>query len=419
MKIVKLSASNVLRLKAVEIEPDGVLQVITGKNAQGKSSVLNAIYLALAGGAASREIVKPVREGEDYAEVSVDLGELIVTRTWDKAKGEKATTKLTVQYADGSKPNRPQELLDALVGHLAFDPLAFTRLKPAQQREELLDLLGLDFSAQDAERARLFSLREATGQEKRAFGVQPKLDKGAPLTEKSASDIVARVATANRIEERRRALEWQQADRRSRIGGIEERVASLQSEIKALQEEAAAHSQMIIEIAAEAAELPEPEDLDALRAELAEVEDYNRTVRENQQIRDKTAKQDELAEQYTALTHKIEGIDAAKDAAIKAAEMPVDGLGVDGFGVTFNGMPLNQASSAEQIRVSMAIAIALHSELRVAMISDGSLLDADSLAEVKRMAAEHDTQVLLEMVGDAESAAPAAIVIEDGSVVKR
>ena len=37
MKIIELQAENVKRLKAVEITPDGTLQVIGGKNAQGKS----------------------------------------------------------------------------------------------------------------------------------------------------------------------------------------------------------------------------------------------------------------------------------------------------------------------------------------------------------------------------------------------
>ena len=47
MKIIELRATNIKRLKAVEITPDGTMQVIGGRNAQGKSSVLDAIWLAL------------------------------------------------------------------------------------------------------------------------------------------------------------------------------------------------------------------------------------------------------------------------------------------------------------------------------------------------------------------------------------
>ena len=48
-KILKLTAENLLRLKAVEITPDGELVVVGGRNAQGKTSVLDAIEMALGG----------------------------------------------------------------------------------------------------------------------------------------------------------------------------------------------------------------------------------------------------------------------------------------------------------------------------------------------------------------------------------
>ena len=49
MNIVKLRAENIKRIVAVEIEPDGALVQITGRNGAGKSSVLDAIWWALAG----------------------------------------------------------------------------------------------------------------------------------------------------------------------------------------------------------------------------------------------------------------------------------------------------------------------------------------------------------------------------------
>ena len=130
MKIIELRAENVMRLKAVEITPDGTVQVIGGRNAQGKSAVLNAIWLALGGGKASKETPLPIRDGEDKASVRLDLGDLVVTRSWTR-KG----TSLKVENAEGAQYKSPQSMLDALVGQLSFDPLAFTRLSPKEQRE--------------------------------------------------------------------------------------------------------------------------------------------------------------------------------------------------------------------------------------------------------------------------------------------
>ena len=47
MRIISLAASNFARLRAVEIRPTGALVPIVGRNDQGKSSVLKAIWTAL------------------------------------------------------------------------------------------------------------------------------------------------------------------------------------------------------------------------------------------------------------------------------------------------------------------------------------------------------------------------------------
>ena len=46
-------------------------------------------------------------------------------------------------------------------------------------------------------------------------------------------------------------------------------------------------------------------------------------------------------------------------------------------------------------------------------ILDGSLLDADNRALIEGMAREHDYQVWIERVGDADKG---AVIIEDGAV---
>jgi hypothetical protein len=74
--------------------------------------------------------------------------------------------------------------------------------------------------------------------------------------------------------------------------------------------------------------------------------------------------------------------------------MPVEGLGFadseDGPFVTLGAEPFDQASQAQKIRVSVAIAAAMNPKLRVARILDGSLLDARSWAALEDYAATHD-----------------------------
>ena len=99
--------------------------------------------------------------------------------------------------------------------------------------------------------------------------------------------------------------------------------------------------------------------------------------------------------------------------AIEEAKLPIEGLGLADGEVLFNGNPLDQASDAEQLRVSMAIAAAMSPTLRVIIVRDGSLLDEEGLKIVAQWADERDMQVWMERV---DSSGTVGFYIEDGSL---
>jgi len=99
---------------------------------------------------------------------------------------------------------------------------------------------------------------------------------------------------------------------------------------------------------------------------------------------------------------------------LKEAKFPIDGLGFNEQGVTFNGIPFKQCSSAERLKVSLAMAMALNPELKVIRITNGNLLDSSNMTIVEQMAKDNDYQIWLEMVDESGSM---GIYIEDGEVV--
>jgi hypothetical protein len=104
-----------------------------------------------------------------------------------------------------------------------------------------------------------------------------------------------------------------------------------------------------------------------------------------------------------------------KRKKITEAAYPIPGLMFDtAGGVVLNGIPFEQCSSAEQLRVSVAIGLALNPKLKVLLIRDGSLLDDDSLREIQAIAEKADAQIWMERVGvDGQT----SVVIEDGKIV--
>ena len=75
--------------------------------------------------------------------------------------------------------------------------------------------------------------------------------------------------------------------------------------------------------------------------------------------------------------------------------------------------PFDQASDAERLRASCAIAMRGDAKLRVLRVRDGSLLDEDSLRLLSEMAEAEDWQCWVERV---DTSGKVGIVIEDGKV---
>lgn len=431
-RILRLEAENVKRLSVVAIEPTGDVVEIAGSNRQGKTSVLDAIWWALGGVAGVQQM--PVRRGQDKARITVTLGnegeaDLIVERRFTAAGG----TSLSVKRSNGDRPASPQKLLDGLMGALTFDPLGFLKAEPKQQSGMLRDLVGLDFTKEEATRARHYQERRDirrdhdTAKAQLATVVVPADAPEAPVDvseiTKAIEDARAKQREADarerEIEQIRRDAAAAAEVAKRTDAAVEAAKRSLQVAIE--QDKVAADRLLQCEAAAAGIdELPpiEVPDVSTLTAQITAANRTNRLYEQAQQARKQRASREaeiaELAARHRALTETISQIDQGKADAIAAAKMPIEGLGFDEEGnITFGGVPLDQASDAEQLEISAAIAAALNPKLRVIRIRDGALLDDDAMARLATFAGQHDMQIWIERVS---AATESAIIMEDGHV---
>lgn len=429
-RIFRLEAANVKRLRAVTITPQGNVVVIGGANGNGKSSVLDSIAMALGGGDEALSV--PVRTGEKKATIVLDLGDLVVKRTFTAAGG----TSLIVENKEGARYPSPQAILDALTGKLMFDPLAFTRLDCKKQLAALQKIVGLDFTATDAKRKALYE--ERTALNKAIFNAETKTDDlphhpDAPAEPVDTSKLMGELSVAeahNRVLTKLEAERWS-ADQalqagKAKIVAVDAGIADLEAQIKKLQDRLAASKDnrttllaaereldSALGIAQRAVEEFTKMDTDPIRAAIADASAVNAKVQANKVRADALAALAEQAKKADALTAALVAIDAEKESQIAAAPFPVAGLGFGEHGVTYNGVPFEQSSSAEQLRISVAMAAALNPKLRVMLVRDGSLLDAKSLTLLGDLAEKHDLQVWVERVSEG---AECQIIIEDGAV---
>lgn len=430
LRIVGLRAENFKRLVAVDIHPDGNIVEIRGENAQGKSSILDAIWTALR--SADLKLEKPLRDGTQHGYITLDMGRLKVTRTFTE---KNPLGYLKVESADGFKASSPQKVVDALFNAIAFDPLAFADMKPAEQVAELRRVarLEVDIDALDRQREALFAERTAVNRDVRQHESaaaeisvpddtpDEDVDEGALVGELEAAgaknaarerELADRQQRAQRVTNGRADV----AEKRAQAGDKRAEAARLIDEAAKLEAQAAELEQRVNAFEQETEALPpipEPVDTAAVTAKISEARAINHRVGLKRRKASLAARAAHFRQQSEALTQQIADIDAQKAKAIAEANMPVEGLGLADGGVTYNGVPFAQASKAEQIKVGMAIAVAANPTLRVVTIKDASLLDKTSRATIEAMAAEHGLQVWLELVAEGDT----GFIIEAGRVV--
>ena len=342
MKIVRLTAENFKRLIAVEITPQGNVIQITGKNGAGKSSVLDSIEAALAG----KESIplRPVHTGAKKACITIDLGEFTVIRTITEEGGG----TLTVASKDGAKYPSPQAMLDKLTGKLCFDPVEFSRQKPELQAQTLRKLVGLDFKHLDEVRSSAYAERTAVNRDVKSLETMLAVAQkypDAPAEEVDVGAVLVELKKARAVNAEKARLKLEEVKAQEE----ERRYQSILDQLKREYEEAKAIRdkwRLNEEAAHMAFESATTADESVFEQQAANAQEVNRKVQANARAAELAVRLEKRKADAAAHTAAIEKADAEKAKQLREAKYPVEGLGVDDDGVTFNGLPFSQASSA-------------------------------------------------------------------------
>lgn len=417
MRVLMLEAENVKRIKAIKITPKENVVVISGKNGQGKTSATDSIWYALGGKNAIQK--KPIREGKKKAKTKIILGSkihdelnYIIERSW--TDNEHSYLEITTEQGKGF--GSPQKLLDGLRGEISFDPLEFARAAQKEQRRLLMEAIKIkpdwkklekitgndwshygDFiSGIDAAYDSSFRERTEINREVKELGIKiedieipNEYEKAEPI---AISDLFEKQRKINTLIE------------------TEDMIAKTKIEIEQLE-------QRLQELTKKRGDFHKAgyraNNIEVIDKQIANAEEINRyaQLRKTRQNMENEHEQQQI--KASDRTDRLEELKQLKTALVSKSKLPIDGLDFSEDGVTYKGIPFEQISDSEKLKVSMAIAMALNPKIRVIRITDGSLLDSDSMTVIQEMAKDNDFQVWIEVV---DESGKVGICIEDGEV---
>ncbi len=410
--VEKLTIKNFMGIKRLTFVPQPDINKIEGANASGKTSTMRALAMLTGSRVDSKTTVNPIRNGEDEAIVTAELTRMILTKTWRKS----GKSRLQVLSKDGAVYPSPVKMLEELIGPLPYDPTRFMDLPPKEQTKVLLSLIETDEDFDDLESQKKKAYSERTGVNRLVNSIKAKIESyqldypDAPKEEESLSELSIQLTRALATE----------GQHRVDIGTRKlnhESIESKKDKIKRLNDEINQIIRMDDELLIKMNDYIDP-DTAGIQDQIGNIEETNKQVRYMQEKANLGSEYNTHKTHADSLTDDLDEIEATKEYVIKNANMPVEGISFDDTGLTFEGKPLMDCSTAERLKVCLSIAVGTHHKtehgIKIMLLHHGNNLDKKSMEFVKEFCSSQGYQVWIEIVADEPSGT--GIFIEDGEI---
>lgn len=444
MHITNLKISNILGFESLEFAA-GQFNVISGRNGEGKTSVLESIRAAVEGGNDATLLRKGQKEGEIV--MLLDDGVSIRRRVTEDA------TSTQVREVGGKLANKPVDRLRTLVDLTSVNPIDFLRATKKDRARVLLEAMPLT-----ADRARLAEMAGMTvnfadtthaltvidGYRKAVYdnrtgtnravtekegtinqlnGALPSLVEGA--VEGNESSLQVQIDEADRaLEAERTRIDTKLAGLRAELQeGLDASTLIYDADMAALRQKmtdrtAAFNADVsgrkeafkATEGIAMAARQKKADVHGTLVAPLRTQQAVFRSSREGAARRSATLENITLMEAQLATlradvikqTAAIESIDLYKNELL--ASMPIPGIEIIDGEVWRNGVHFDRLNTAQQVGIAFEVAKLRAGSLNIMCVDGLELLDSKSFEAFRKHAVTSGMQLFISRVTDGDFA---------------
>lgn len=388
---------------------DPEFNILSGANGAGKTSFLEALEGLIRG---TRYVSgKALRDGTSKGEVEGEIGRpgerrFMTARRAISSKNPKGS--LSIKRTDGEKMTQTD--LNDLFNEFSFDPVAFDR-EPLAKKVKLLqdacdpksvealhekdEAISEAFENRRVLKAKLSDFPEAEPCEKVDHVDPLELQGELREAEKFNAEQRRRAREKEKVEE---SLEYQKAD----IESIKAELAKAEATLEHLKN------------TLQSMKAPEPEkNIAAIQERVFAVLETNAAAEKFETYEKNRAERKELREKVRDAESHLEDLRADRAEIAREMKLPVEGLAWTDDGITLNGIPFEELSSGERIRIATRVGMSMNQGLSIMFIREGSLLDRAGLEDIRRLARENKYQVFVEAVGEGYEG---EVVIEEGEI---
>lgn len=400
VKINTLEFENVKRIKAVQLAPaKNGLTVIGGDNAQGKTSVLDAIAWALGGN--KYKPSSPMREGsvvEPHLKVTLDNG-IVVERS-----GKNSSLKVIDPM--GNKGG--QALLDGFIESFALDLPKFMNQTTKEKADTLLNIIGVGDKLYELEQQEqtLYNRRTEIGRiadQKEKFAKEMPVYTNVPAEPVSVSELI-------QSQQEIMSHNAENLRRRQQHEHYKSQLEVAETALKQAQEryDAALNN---FKLASVDIDTLVDQSTEELEKNIADVEEINKKVRANADRQTAETEADGYRKQYDGLTEDIENVRKEKRELLQGADLPLDGLTVEGGELIYKGQRWDCMSGAEQLIVATSIVRKLNPECGFVLLDKLEQMDGTTLENFGKWLESENLQAIATRVSKGDEC---SIIIEDG-----
>jgi len=452
MKVNSIHIRNFKSIQELDEQLDGQSVYVIGSNGAGKSSFIQAIYLALTG----KDLPpNPITKGKKDGEIEIVIADNKQSYTIELKFTEKNQKGYLSVKSEGAELSSPRTVLNNLIGHISFDPFDFLSWDGKKQVKFLKELTGLDFEHIDRQLKTLeddrklinAKIKDLTGAlnesnlKEEDFRIFAKEQDILLLQEEinEANEANNNVLKGTNILAGIEAeLNQKQKDILLLTVQAEESATETLAEIKRLEAEIErvrqAHEKKLLKIedvkertnteiftlrtrqtnGMQYLKENQPIDTIPLQERFKNATQFNKKVNEVRTMVEKKSDLESQKQLYADYGKNMEQLRTEKLELIAAANIPVPGLGIEDDYLTLDGLPMegNQVPKSKIIEAGVRLVMAMNPGVKIVRITDGSLLDQETLSGLVEMVNKEGYQAFIEMV-DRQGGELSINIIED------